>query len=119
MEDKLYWYRGVVRRLYDADTIYVDLDLGFGIIRRGENGKGFPVRLARIDAPEIRSDERPQGLEAKAFLEGLLPPGTVVYLHTVDWSGKYGRWIAEVYLESDLHINDHLVKNGHAKYIEY
>ena len=67
--DKLYWYKATLRRIYDADTIYADIDVGFGITIRGSNGKGEALRLARINAPEIRGIQRSQGLEAKAWLE--------------------------------------------------
>ena len=45
----MYEYRAKVRGVYDADTITVDIDLGFGIIYTGQK-----LRLLGIDAPEVR-----------------------------------------------------------------
>ena len=120
MISNLYWYKATLRRIYDADTIYVDIDVGFGVTIRGGNGKGEPLRLARIDAPEIRGEERPQGLEAKAWLETKIKPGDEVFLHTIKWQGKYGRYIADVYTTGDeVSLNDEMVKVGHAIYVDY
>lgn len=120
--NNLYWYKATITRIYDADTIYADIDLGFGIFNRGSNGKGESVRLAFINAPEIKGEERPSGLEAKEWLQSVLPVGREIILHTVKWSGKYGRYIAEIYLlDGDEHykINDELVKQGYAVYVDY
>ncbi len=117
--DNLYWYKAKIVRIYDADTIYADIDLGFGLFNRGNNGKGESVRLAFVNAPEIRGDEREEGLKSKAWLESVLPVGQEILLHTVKWSGKYGRYIAEIYLLDETKINDELVKQGFAVYVDY
>jgi len=92
-EAPAYTYRAVVRSIYDGDTIRVDLDLGFGIWLHDQ-----ALRLTEIDTPEIRGVERPDGLRAKAFVEDMIPPGTEVIVRTFkDRTGKYGRWLAEVW----------------------
>ena len=44
----LYSYKIHVRRIIDADTIEVDIDLGFGIVMTGQK-----IRLFGINAPEV------------------------------------------------------------------
>lgn len=121
--DNLYWYKATITRIYDSDTIYADIDVGFGIFNRGSNGKGESIRLAFINAPEIRGNEREEGLKSKVWLESKLPIGQEVILHTVKWSGKYGRYIAEVFIPDEngeyIKINDELVKQGFAVYVDY
>jgi len=121
VEMTLYHYRAKVTAVYDGDTCTLDIDLGLGIIARGEK-----VRLYRINAPEIRGPERPQSLVARDFLRGKIKNKTVL-VQTVkgkarDMKGKYGRYLADIWLEEDgswVNINDLLVQQGHAEYKEY
>ena len=59
----MYEYRAYVRKVYDGDTITVDIDLGFGIVVQGQK-----IRLLRLNAPEIRGEEREEGLKSRNFL---------------------------------------------------
>jgi len=87
-----YLRRAIVVRVVDGDTIDVDVDLGFKITTHQR------LRLARIDAPEVRGKERPEGLKAKNFVESMLNMNGdgLIYIQTFK-SGKYGRYIAEVW----------------------
>ena len=110
----LYFYRATIRSMYDADTVRVDWDLGAGTTIQNE-----PLRLFGINAPELRGDEREQGLISRDALRAKIPPGTEVIIETIkDKKGKYGRYLAEIYLD-DLHVNKWLVDNGYAVYKEY
>lgn len=111
----LYFYRAVIRRWVDADTVDVRLDFGFTLTR------DLRFRLYRINAWETRGPQRPKGLEAKAYVEALAPAGTVVLLRThKDESGKFGRPLADVHLLPDLRcVNDALVEEGHAVHKDY
>ena len=118
MREHLYHYRAVVQRVYDGDTCTLDLDLGLSVWVRGEN-----VRLARIDAPEVRGTERPEGLVSRDYLRGLVD-GREVFVETIrDRRGKYGRYLAEIWIEDDegtwINVNDHLVDRGYAAYRTY
>lgn len=118
MADQLYFYRAVVESVYDGDTCTVDIDLGLSTWIRGEK-----VRLYRINAPEVRGPEREAGLQARDFLRGLIE-GKAVLIQTIkDRKEKYGRYLAEVWLEADdgsrVNINDLLVQQGQARYQEY
>ena len=121
-----YKYRAKVMRIYDADTIFLDIDLGCGVHITGNNGKGEGVRLARIDAWEVRGGERDKGLVARDFVRDEFPTGADVVIETtLDKTGKYGRLIAEVWYYKDdvptawVNLSDVLVALGHAKYVEY
>jgi len=115
----MYEYRAIVTKIYDADTITVDLDLGFGIWLFKQS-----IRLARIQAPEIRGEERPQGLIARDALRSWCPLGSEVIIKTSkDKKGRYGRWLGEVYpygefmsddLSSNLSYNQRLLNENYA-----
>ena len=118
MKDALYKYRAVVNYVYDGDTITCNIDLGLNCWVHNEK-----LRLARINAPELRGDERPAGLSSRDYLAEMIS-GKEIYIQTEkDKKGKFGRYIAEVWLETTpnlwLNINDHLVEQGFAKYQQY
>lgn len=117
MKDKLYHYRALVRAVYDGDTCTVDIDLGLGTWIHGEK-----VRLYRINAPELRGSEREAGLRSRDFLRSKID-GKEVFIHTVkDKKGKYGRYIADIWVEDDdawINVNDLLVSEGYARYQQY
>lgn len=109
---KLYTYKATVNSIYDGDTIRVDIDLGFGIIFRDQS-----LRLLGIDTPEVRGEERPQGLISKAFVEQRIPVGSVIKIATQkDRKEKFGRYLATVYYGEELkNLNEELLQNGMAK----
>ncbi len=117
MREQLYCYKAKVRSVYDGDTMRVDIDLGLGVSIKNE-----PVRLSRINAPEVRGAQRPEGLDSKHFLLQRLQDREV-FLRTIkDDKGKYGRYIVEVFLEENgafININDELVSKGLAVYRQY
>ena len=93
---------GVIAHCFDGDTMKLQ-------DRR-------VVRLAGVDAPEVpHRDTKGQyyAREAKAFLQKLGQGNTV----TLTFPGRnikdrYGRLIAEVFLEDGSSLNELLVKNG-------
>jgi micrococcal nuclease len=118
MKERLYHYKARVRSVYDGDTCRVDIDLGLKTWVSDE-----PVRLYRINAPELRGDEREQGLLARDFLRALIE-GREVFIETVkDQREKYGRYLADIWLEQSdgtwMNVNDALVIAGHAVYRDY
>lgn len=86
IEDQLYCYRANVISVYDGDTVRADLDLGLKTWIKNEN-----LRLARINTPELRGDEREAGLAARDFLRGKILDQEVVLETIRDRKGKYGR----------------------------
>jgi micrococcal nuclease len=102
-------------RIIDGDTIEADVDLGFRIRQRQI------IRLAGIDAPELRAkdpDERVRAKASKAGLERVLiewQPSEVL-MHSIGLD-KYGRSLAVIWASDGSawdEINALLVEQGHA-----
>lgn len=98
--------------VYDGDTVSdVRVDLGFGA------SITVDVRLANINAPELRSPTKVEGLAARDYLRGLLSGHPFVILKVLKRE-KYGRALAIVYVpQSDgtlLDVNKAMVDAGHA-----
>lgn len=117
--DDLYYYRAKIVSIYDGDTMTLDIDLGFGHWMTSQK-----VRLYGIDTPELRGEEREEGLKVRDFVRELLPNGTEVMIKSHrDKSGKYGRWLVEVipmkwFGNEDRHattINEVLIAGNMAK----
>lgn len=113
----MYEYKGKVIKVYDGDTITVVIDLGFKISIT-EN-----IRLARINTPEIRGDERDRGLISKKRVVDLILGKDIILKTDKDSQGKYGRYIADVYIAddnvTDICLNDLLVLENLAVYHNY
>lgn len=118
MNEQLYYYRAIVTAVYDGDTCTVDIDLGLGIWVHGEK-----LRLHRINAPEVRGAEREAGKISGDFLRSLLEGKEVVVETIKDGKGKYGRYLAEIWLQQEpkvwTNINDLMVEKGYAEYKQY
>lgn len=112
-ETDLYTYKARIIEVYDGDTVTADIDLGFHTWIHGEK-----LRLFRINAPEVRGPERPQGLISRDWLRNKLLDREVLIKTIKDKKGKYGRYLVEIYLDG-LNINDQLVANGLAEYKNY
>ena len=102
-----------VLKVYDGDTITIASKLSFDspIYR-------FSVRLRGIDTPEIRTNnenEKLRALAAKRFVERKVL-NKIVMLTDVK-TEKYGRLLADVYLEDGICLNKLLVECGFA--VEY
>ncbi len=118
MKELLYHYKATVVSVYDGDTCTVDIDLGLYTWIRKEK-----IRLLRINAPEIRGKERPEGLKSRDFLRELLLGKEVIIETYKDKREKYGRYLAEIWMkdkkEKFININDLMVKKGFAEYKDY
>lgn len=118
----MYEYMAKVLSVYDGDTIRVDIDLGFGVQMKNQS-----IRLLGIDTPEVRGDERPDGLVARDFVREMILDKIIMLRTFKDKKGKYGRWLAEVYyrkedvvvaadqLDSLTCMNDELLSLGLAE----
>ena len=114
----LFHYRARVVSVYDGDTCTVDIDLGLGVWVRGEK-----LRLHRINAPELTGADKARGQRSRDHLKSLIA-GKDVLLQTIkDRREKYGRYLAEIWLEQPnapaLNVNDALVAAGHARHQKY
>jgi endonuclease YncB( thermonuclease family) len=88
---ELYTYIALVERVIDADTIWLNIDLGFSCWSRQK------VRLRDIDAPELSTKK---GLEAKEFVEAKLKKVPFVVVKTYK-SDKYDRYLTDVFYLND------------------
>lgn len=105
----MYEYRAFVRKVYDGDTVTVDIDLGFDVVLKAQK-----IRLLRINAPEVRGVQRPEGLKSRDALRQKIGNRWVKIKTHKDKKGKYGRWLGEIWFEEEC-VNDWLLKEGHAE----
>ena len=106
----MYEYKAFVRKVYDGDTITVDIDLGFDVILKNQK-----IRLSKINTPEVRGKSREEGIKVRNIVRERISNKWVVIKTTKDKKGKYGRWLGTVYeygVEESL--NDWLLNEGHA-----
>jgi len=102
----MYEYRAFVRKVYDGDTVTVDIDLGFDVVLKNQK-----IRLVRINAPEVRGKERQEGLKSRDALRAKIGNKWIKIKTQKDKKGKYGRWLGEIWLE-DTNVNDWLLSEG-------
>ena len=114
--DPVHNYRVVeVIKVIDADTIRVQLDLGFHL------RFNCTARLYGIDAYEIRGAEKEKGKAATECLKELIDGGDLWCRTLKDpkrGQGKYGRWLIDLWVEKDgsyINCNRELIRRGHAK----
>lgn len=108
----MYEYKAKVISVYDGDTIRCDIDLGFDICIRYQ-----AIRLLGIDTPEIRGDERENGLLVRDFVREEILDKEVILKTYKDRKGKYGRWLGEIlYVKDDntLNLCEVLLEKGYA-----
>lgn len=106
----MYEYKGRIVSVYDADTVTIILDLGFNVSIKEK------IRLYGINCPELRTKnekEKALAIEARDFVRELIL-GEEVEI-TVYKKGKYGRYLAGIFLESGELLNELLIKKGYAR----
>lgn len=108
-KDYLFHYQAYVVGVYDGDTITVNIDLG---LRMGVSKE--KLRLFGIDAPEVRGEAREEGLRSRDRLRELVLHQEVTIQTIKDKKGKYGRYLARVWI-GDRCVNDVLVEEGLAR----
>jgi micrococcal nuclease len=108
-----YVYKAFVVSIFDGDTITVNIDLGFDVWLKEQK-----IRLQGINAPEVRGEQRTQGIKSRNRLIELILNKEVIIETVKDKKEKFGRWLGKVYFNSEL-INEKLVQEGLAqKYLE-
>lgn len=118
MKSPAYTYRAVVESVYDGDTFRANVDLGLDIWQMKQ-----PFRLYGINAPELRGAESEIGKQSRDWLRSKMIIGSRVIIVTrkerknpnQDSKEKYGRYLAEVYIEGEeLSLNEQMVNLGYA-----
>jgi len=100
-------YDAHVYDVYDGDTFRAVVDLGFGVtIRR-------TFRLYGVDTPEMRGDEREEGIRVRDHVRDLILDKDIIIKTHKDKTGKYGRYLAEVICTNEsggqIHLAPHLM----------
>ena len=102
-----YRYQAKVDRVVDGDTIDAVIDLGFRIKTTQR------LRLAGLNAPEVRGAERAKGLQTKQYVRRRIRENKNQILVETERAGKWGRWIATVYLpDCPETLNQELIEKG-------
>ena len=76
------------------------------------------LRLLGIDTPELRGTERVEGLRVRNYVRDTIMDKTVLIKTHRDRTGKYGRWLATVYVYQGnqlTNLNEELLQLGYAK----
>lgn len=100
----LYEYQAVCTNVVDGDTIDVIFDLGFRLTKVDR------VRIYGINTPERG---QPGAAEATAFTRQFCQPAREwpLRIHTAKPRDKYGRWLADVWLDGE-NLATELVERG-------
>jgi len=112
----MYTYNAKVLSVYDGDTVTLEVDLGFSFKFSSS------YRMLRINAPELRGETKAEGTRRRDRLRELALGKRIVVKTAKDNQEKYGRYLAEIEVLVDgamVNVNDLLVKEGLAVYVEY
>jgi endonuclease YncB( thermonuclease family) len=110
--------QGKVIKVYDGDTFTIGTYLAastISTVASKPEAYRFSVRMRGIDSPEMKTKnahEREAAIKAQTALSMKIK-NRVVELKNVAYD-KYGRILADVYLEEE-HINQWMLNNKHAK----
>ena len=118
LKQNYYMYKAKVTKVVDGDTVDLEIDLGMNVFVKER------IRLARINTPETfgvkkESKEYKAGMKAKERLVELVEGKEVAIETLKDKKGKYGRYIAELYITNSnnewKNINTTMLDEGLAK----
>ncbi len=138
----MFEYNAIITSVYDADTLTADIDLGMGVWNHG-----VKLRLYGINAWEVRRNKA-KGIDEIHVAKGKAGrfevleivnrcEGKVVVQTIRDKKGKFGRWLARIWVPIDAmprpdlvtgidvngdilaNLNEWLVTAGHAWEREY
>lgn len=107
----MYEYNAFVTKVYDGDTITVDIDLGFGVELKKQT-----IRLIHINTPEVRGESKEAGYVSRDYVREKILDKTIILKTTLDKKGKYGRWLGEIIYQNELNesvnLNEELISEG-------
>ena len=88
-----YVYRATVVRVIDADTLVLNIDLGFRVHTEIEG------RINGIDAPEMST---PEGIAAREAVVNLLTLAKTVTVSSYRDKRSFARWVVDVWVDDLL-----------------
>ena len=108
----MYKYKCKLVRVIDGDTADVMIDLGFDTWIKSR------LRFKGVDTWEKRTtdkEEKIKGLAATAFTQTYLELNEGQFTIQSYGKGKYGRVLAEIFIDGEeKSLNELLIENGHA-----
>ena len=108
----MYKYKCKLVRVVDGDTADVMIDLGFDTWIKSR------LRFKGVDTWEKRTrdkEEKIKGLAATAFTQTYLELNEGQFTIQSYGKGKYGRVLAEIFIDGEeKSLNQLLIENGHA-----
>jgi endonuclease YncB( thermonuclease family) len=114
-----------VDKVTDGDSVYLDIDLGFGHVIMAHNpftGKPeLECRLQTADGNPINAPEKstPEGKAALAFAQTLLKPGDRCKTTSYGWDKYGGRYDGSITLADGRDFGQTMVDTGHAVIKKY
>lgn len=121
MNNWQYKYIATVMRVVDENTVDCLVDLGLYVLSK-QRLSLYGINTI-VGKPEVRGEEREDGLSAKEALVNMIEgKQVVVEIFKDDKTGRYGRYLATIWLVDgpiQLNMNDWLVQQGHAEYVEH
>lgn len=100
----MYEYQCKLVRVIDADTVVLDVDLGWNVWLTKQH-----CRLRGINAPERYTEE---GKRATEYMHAIVGQEMVITTD-VDKTGSFKRMLVTLFRDG-LNINEELVRAGHA-----
>lgn len=101
-------YTGSVVRVIDADTLVLNLDLGFRVHVEIEG------RINGVDAPELST---PEGQHARAEIVTLVNLAKFVTVKSFKDHRTFARWVVDVKLNGVDDLASYLIDKGFVKSI--
>jgi endonuclease YncB( thermonuclease family) len=107
-----YVYAARLVGAHDADTITLDVDLGFGVTKRDT------FRLLGVQAPEVGGvgvggAEKQAGRDARAWLLGHVEGRDLIVVTQKDRREGRGRYLASIYIDG-ASVAEAMIAAGHA-----
>jgi endonuclease YncB( thermonuclease family) len=105
--DTFTYYASVIR-VIDGDTLWMHIQLGFGILKK------VKIRLTNIDTVPLTE---PRGRKAKAFVESTLKSASQIIIRS-RYAGKFSRYLGDIFTVSSdgkgepSHLNQMLLDQG-------
>lgn len=101
----MYQYDATIQKIVDGDTYVVDIDLGLSVWIRGEKLRLYGVNTPEVYGVKKGSPEWEEGKKSSEFVKTYIKKNTPVVIETLkDKKGKYGRYLAVVYVEMPADI---------------
>jgi micrococcal nuclease len=103
-----YVYKAYIKEVFDGDTCTATVDLGMRV------SMDIKIRLYGINAPEMRGGDKGNGVRSREYLRNLILGKDVIIKTYKDKTEKFGRWLAEIFVD-DQNVNQVMVQDGYAK----